>query len=87
MTVIDSRIRNMVALFFAQCEPVVADARTRWATAGELDQFTALQLRAWAVERALDGHRSVSDQSQAREVQDWRILNQWLTGHHLDRDD
>jgi hypothetical protein len=87
VTVVEPRIRNLMALFFAQCEPVAADAQARWAAAGELDQFTVLQLRAWAVDRAIDGHRSVSDQAPAREVQDWRMLTQWLVDHHqLDRD-
>jgi hypothetical protein len=87
VTVTDSRIRNLVALFLAQCEPVMADAQARWTSAGELDRFTVLQLRAWAADRALAAHRSASDQAAVREVQDWRILNQWLVDHdHLDHD-
>jgi len=87
VTIIDSRARDLVEMFFAQCEPVAADARARWAAANELDRVTVLQLRAWAVDRAIGASPTASDKSPPQEVQEWRMLTQWLVDHrHLDHD-
>ncbi|MFI6658944.1 hypothetical protein ACIBL8_25835 [Streptomyces sp. NPDC050523] len=78
MTTMDSQARDLVQMFFAQCEPIVADARAQWRTTGELDRITVSQLRLWAVDRAVYGAHAPYGAGRSREVQEWQILDRWL---------